>query len=298
MKELIKIKDLSYSYNSQNDSRSIYFRNKEKSSVLNNSFALKGINMHIDRGEIVGIIGPSGAGKSTLLQHLNGLIMPQQGSIYIDGKSVIDEWDQKELKKFVGLLFQNPEDQIFEKFVGDEIAFAPLNFGFSIDDVRKRLKDFLEYFGYEYSFKDRLTYKLSGGEKRIVAFMSIIIYDPRVLVLDEPTASLDSENREKLIKLLEDWVSSDRAVVLVSHDMDEILRLCNRVYILNGGRVVSEGPTENLLFDEALLEDNGLDVPEIVRLYMVLKAAGFEKIKKFKMETDFINWIRELKNHA
>ena len=276
----------------------IYYRSKEISPNLNNIFALKGINMHINQGEIVGIIGPSGAGKSTLLQHLNGLIIPQQGSIYIDGRSVIDEWNQKDLKRFVGLLFQDPEDQIFEKFVGDEIAFAPLNFGFSIDDVRKRLKDLLEYFGYDYSFKDRFTYKLSGGEKRIVAFMSIVIYDPRVLVLDEPTASLDSENREKLIKLLEDWVSGERAVVLVSHDMEEILRLCNRVYILNSGRVISEGPTEDLLFDETLLEENGLDVPEIVRLYLRLKTSGFGKLKKFKMETDFINWVRELKDHV
>ncbi len=285
MKNLIEVTNLHYSYECLG-------KDNSKTKVLNN------INMVLKQGEIVGLVGPTGSGKSTLLQCLNGLIMPEEGEVKFLGKSIKEFKSLIELRKNVSLLFQNPEDQIFERYVGDEIAYAALNFGISLSKIRSRLKELLGSFGFEYDFKNRVTTQLSGGEKRIVAFLSIVIHDPKVLVLDEPTASLDSENKSKLIQFLKNWVSNTRGVLFVSHNMNEVLEICDRVYIINKGKIINEGKVPEIFFDVKTFVKNGMTPPELYQLIYLINSSGFKINDRIKSKYQFIDLLKRLSADA
>jgi len=218
--------------------------------------ALHGVNFVLYPGEAVGIIGSTGSGKSTLVQHMNGLFRPQRGEVKVFGMSLVDEnVNIPEIRQKIGLLFQNPEDQLFEKYAGDDVAFAPLNIGFSIKEARELVREAMEIVGLPFSYKDRLTAKLSHGEKRRIALAGVLAMKPQVLVLDEPTSGLDPGGKEHLLKVLETWYKgSERSIVMVSHDMDEIAMFCDRVYVLENGKVLMEGiPAEIFSRKEELL---------------------------------------------
>jgi energy-coupling factor transporter ATPase len=225
---------------------------------------LRGVSLHLCRGETVGLVGPSGSGKSTLLQHLNGLLKPLSGRVILQGAPLGDgRGEMRRVRRRVGLVLQSPESALFERFVGDDVAFGPRNLGLGREEVRERVRRALAMVGLDFSFKDRETRAISGGEKRRVAIAGVLAMEPEVLLLDEPTANMDPAGRRMLRAALRRWREEDgRSLIIVSQDMEEILEMCDRVYLLAGGRVVGEGPLPEFFTTEGgLLEKFGLEVP-------------------------------------
>lgn len=238
--------------------------------------ALRGVCFTVRAGEVVGVIGPTGSGKSTLLQHLNGLLRPQRGSVHVLGQDLADpRVDLREVRRRVALLFQNPEDQVFERYVADDVAFGPLNLGLSREEVRARVRRAMEAAGLSPSFENRLTFALSAGERRRVALAGVLALEPEVLVLDEPLAGLDPRGRRELLALLQEWHRRERrAVVWASHSMEELAGLADRVYVLAEGRVVLEGPTRQVFAQSDVLARWGLEAPIVPQVLGELARAG------------------------
>ena len=238
--------------------------------------ALCGVDFSVFAGEIVGVIGPTGSGKSTLLQHLNGLLRPQRGTVRVFGQDLSNpRVDLRAIRRRVALLFQNPEDQLFERYVADDVAFGPLNLGLPLEEVRARVRRAMEAAGLPPSFENRLTWALSAGERRRVALAGVLALEPEVLVLDEPLAGLDPRGRRELTALLRGWQRQERrAVVWASHSMEEIAGLADRVYVLAEGRVVLEGPTRQVFAQGEVLARWGLEVPAVTQMLVELARAG------------------------
>jgi energy-coupling factor transport system ATP-binding protein len=239
--------------------------------------ALRGVDMEVGQGEIVAIIGPTGSGKSTLIQHFNGLIRPQKGKVIVAEQDLSDEKvDIKGLRRQVGLIFQSPEQQLFEQYVGDEIAFGPRNFGFDKEEVRRRVKKAMAMVGLGFEeFKDRLTFSLSGGEMRKVAIAGVLVLEPRVLIFDEPTSGLDpSTSREFLSKIRELRDEEGVTIILVSHNMDDVAQLADRIYVIVGGRTVLNGTPREIFSQPQLLRAHGLDVPQVTQVMYGLWRRG------------------------
>ncbi|HWQ83854.1 MAG TPA: ATP-binding cassette domain-containing protein [Anaerolineales bacterium] len=211
--------------------------------------ALHGVDLQIPRGEITGLIGPTGSGKSTLMQHLNGLIRPQAGRVVVDGKNWADpELDVGAARQKVGLLFQQPEDQLFERYVGDDVAFGPRQLKLEAAEVRQRVRDAMDAVGLPFeSFKDRLTQTLSGGEQRRAALAGLLAMQPRLLVVDEPTAGLDPHGRAEAQAIFRRINQAGVTVIFGSHRMEDVLALCKQVVALREGRVARTGPVREVL---------------------------------------------------
>jgi energy-coupling factor transporter ATPase len=243
--------------------------------------ALRGVNIDIHQGEIVGVVGAAGSGKSTLLQHLNGLLRPRagEGGVVVDGVDLADpRADVRALRRRVGLVFQFAERQLFERYVGDDIAFGPRQCGYDREEVRRRVRRAMVRVGLDFEqFKDRVTLSLSGGEKRRVALAGVLALEPRVLVLDEPTAGLDPRGRREFLASLQQWRADDGiTVVVVSHQMDEIAEVCDRVYVLDAGRVAFGGRPSELFTRAVELAHHGLVPPPAVQLMHALTEHGLD----------------------
>jgi energy-coupling factor transporter ATPase len=238
--------------------------------------SLRGVHLAVSAGDAVGIIGPTGSGKSTLLQHLNGLLRPQRGQVYVHGSLLSHrDADARGVRRNVGLVFQSPEDQLFERYAGDDVAFGPRNFGLSANDVRERVHSAMETVGLPFAYKDRLTLELSHGQRRLLALAGVLALEPQVLVLDEPTAGLDPQGCGELLRLLSRWrQGTGRALVLASHNMEDVAEVCTRVYVLVAGRVVLQGTPHEVFAQADLLAANGLTVPEPVEALLRLRARG------------------------
>lgn len=217
--------------------------------------ALRGVSLQIDHGEKVALVGPNGAGKSTLMLHLNG-ILAGDGQVIVAGMPVIAE-NFPEVRAKVGLVFQNPDDQLFSPTVFEDVAFGPLHMGLPAAEVRRRVDRALEQVGMT-SFAERLSYHLSVGEKKRIAVATVLSMDPEILVLDEPTAGLDPRARRSLIGLLRELPLT---MLVSTHDMQLVRELFQRVIIMDQGRVVADGATEELLENGDLLEAHGLERP-------------------------------------
>ncbi len=218
--------------------------------------ALDGVSLKIMPGERVGIIGPNGAGKSTLLNLLNGIFKPKRGFVQIFAQPITKK-NQDLIKQWVGLVFQNPEDQLFCPTVFDDVAFGPLNFGFNKEDVRQKVKQALNEVGLV-GYEQRSTLSLSFGEKKLVAIATALSMEPRIVALDEPTSNLDALHRRKII----DWIGKNgRTCVITSHDLDMIYDTCHRTVILNKGKIIAVGETREILKDKKILESNDLELP-------------------------------------
>lgn len=233
--------------------------------------ALDNINIDIDDGEFLGIIGHTGSGKSTLVQHLNGLLKPTSGKIYIDGTDISGK-NAKELRNQVGIVFQYPEHQLFEETVFKDIAFGLERRGFKEDEIEVKVKSALKMVGLPEEILSNSPFELSGGQKRRVAIAGVLVLEPRILVLDEPTAGLDPKGREDIFELITSLHRQLKiTVILVSHSMEDIARFVKRVIVLNRGTIDMDGSLENVFRQVERLEQMGLSVPQITYLMKRLK---------------------------
>jgi len=218
--------------------------------------ALKGVSFRIVHGESVGIVGANGAGKSTLLQHLNGCLLPTSGQVTI-GDLTLTAATRGEIRRKVGSVFQNPDDQLFMPTVFDDVAFGPLNLGLDEAHVRERVESALSRVN-GLALRNKPPHHLSAGEKSAVAIAAVMAMEPDILAMDEPAANLDPRSRRSLIGLLRTFRHSK---LVASHDLDLILDVCERCIVIGEGRVVADGPSEDILSNRALLEANNLELP-------------------------------------
>ena len=234
---LVEVKDLHYSY-------------------PDGTSALRGVSFRITHGEAVAIIGANGAGKSTLLLQLNGCLLPQAGTVRI-GDMPLNRKTLPHVRRTVGMVFQDPDDQLFMPLVHDDVAFGPLNLGLPVEEVEERVASALATVGASH-LKDRPPYRLSGGEKRAVAIASVLSMSPSILVMDEPTAALDPKTRRQLIELLKTF---NHTLIIATHDLDLVLDLCPRAIVFKEGRIVADGPTLEILQNQELLASSSLEKP-------------------------------------
>ena len=238
--------------------------------------ALKDVSFAVERGEFIGVIGHTGSGKSTLMQHLNGLLKPTSGEILLDGKDI---WSDKKLTRQsrfrVGLVFQYPEYQLFEETVYKDIAFGPKNMGLSADEIDRRVREAAGFVGLTEAQLEVSPFDLSGGQKRRVAIAGVIAMEPEVLILDEPTAGLDPEGREDVLRNIESYRKAKNAtIMMVSHSMSDVARLANRLLVMNNASLAMDGTPHEVFEHAQELLDMGLDIPEITRLFLKLQNMG------------------------
>ena len=240
--------------------------------------ALDNVNLEIEDGEFLAVIGHTGSGKSTLIQHLNGLLKPASGKIYVDGTDITDK-DTKlvDIRKKVGLVFQYPEYQLFEETIAKDIAYGPSNLELNEDEIFRRVKKSMEMVGLNYEeYKDISPFELSGGQKRRVAIAGVIAMEPKVLILDEPTAGLDPAGRDDIleqIKLLHE--KYNMTIILVSHSMEDVGKLAEKIIVMNDGHIELQGKPKEVFKEIDTLEKIGLAVPQVTYLMRELKKKGF-----------------------
>lgn len=241
--------------------------------------ALDNVNLVIEDGEFLALIGHTGSGKSTLIQHLNGLLEPTSGRILVDDIDITNkEAKLTEIRKKIGLVFQYPEYQLFEETIEKDIAFGPNNLELSSEEVSRRVKKSMEMVGLDYeTYKNVSPFDLSGGQKRRVAIAGVIAMEPKVLILDEPTAGLDPQGRDDIleqIKLLHEKYKM--TIVLVSHSMEDVGKLAQRIVVMNKGKVELLGKPSEVFKEVETLEKIGLSVPQVTYLMRVLRERGFD----------------------
>lgn len=240
--------------------------------------ALDNVSLEIEDGEFLAVIGHTGSGKSTLIQHLNGLLKPASGKIYVDGTDITDK-DTKlvDIRKKVGLVFQYPEYQLFEETIAKDIAYGPTNLGLNEDEILRRVKKSMEMVGLDYDeYKDISPFELSGGQKRRVAIAGVIAMEPNVLILDEPTAGLDPAGRDDIlehIKFLHE--KYNMTIILVSHSMEDVGKLAEKIIVMNDGHIELQGKPKEVFREIDTLERIGLAVPQVTYLMRELKRKGF-----------------------
>lgn len=218
--------------------------------------ALDGVSFSITHGESIALVGANGAGKSTLLMHLNGFLTPGHGSVDIGGTPVTRS-TLKTIRRSVGMVFQDPDDQLFMPSVFEDVAFGPMNLGLPAEEIEARVTGALERVGAAH-LRDRPPYRLSGGEKRAVAIATVLAMTPDVLVMDEPSSNLDPRARRRLIELLAGF---EHTKIIATHDLDLALELCDRTIVMSGGAVAADGPTASIFADAELLDSCGLERP-------------------------------------
>jgi energy-coupling factor transporter ATPase len=240
--------------------------------------ALDHVDFDVANGSSMGLIGPTGSGKSTLMQHLNGLLRPQSGTVKVGPHDLGDpNADLRTVRRMVGLVFQQPEDQLFEQYVGDDIAFGPRQYGLSREQVRERVRWAMDLVGLGFDeFKDRMTGALSGGERRRAALAGVFALHPQILVADEPTAGLDPHARSEVLGILQHLHSEGTTLVIASHRMDDIATLCDHVTALDSGRVFSVGTLRETYSQPTLLQSHGLDVPPVAQVAQALRDQGWQ----------------------
>ncbi|MBR3979219.1 MAG: energy-coupling factor transporter ATPase [Oscillospiraceae bacterium] len=240
--------------------------------------ALENVSFSVERGEFIGIIGHTGSGKSTLIQHLNGLLKPTDGKVLLDGQDI---WSDKALARAcrfrVGLVFQYPEYQLFEETVYKDIAFGPKNMGLKPEEIDRRVRQAADFVGILPEQLEVSPFDLSGGQKRRVAIAGVIAMEPEVLILDEPTAGLDPEGREEILRNIEDYRKAKNAtVMMVSHSMSDVARLTDRLLVMNGAHLAMDGTPAEVFGNAEELLEMGLDIPEITEVFLHLRRMGLD----------------------
>ena len=248
--------------------------------------ALKDVSFQVEPGEFIGIIGHTGSGKSTLMQHMNGLLKPTEGSILLGGADI---WSNKKLTRQsrfrVGLVFQYPEYQLFEETVYKDIAFGPKNMGLKAEEIDRRVREAAGFVGLTEEQLQVSPFDLSGGQKRRVAIAGVIAMEPEVLILDEPTAGLDPEGREEILANIQAYRKAKNAtVMMVSHSMNDVARLADRLLVMNDATLAMEGTPAEVFAHAQELVDMGLDIPEITRIFLKLQQKGLNVEPVYTLE--------------
>ncbi len=239
---------------------------------------LHNVNIEIADKDIVAVIGHTGSGKSTLIQHLNALLRPTSGKIWINGAEITDpKANLKEVRKKVGMVFQYPEYQLFEETVAKDIAFGPKNMGLPEDEIQKRVLEAMDLVGLSRDLCERSPFELSGGQKRRAAIAGVLSMRPEILILDEPTAGLDPRGRDGLLQCIEDLhKNSDMTVIFVSHSMEEVARLAKNVIVMNDGSVFAKGSVSEIFSMGYELRKIGLNIPQVTQLALMLRERGVD----------------------
>ena len=242
------------------------------------SRALNAVSLSIQDGEFVGIIGHTGSGKSTLITHLNGLEKSEPGVVFVNGMDLGEKGaDLIALRRVVGLVFQYPKYQLFEETVAKDVAFGPTNLGLDADEIKRRVEHALKQVGLDPAeVSEKSPFELSGGQKRRVAIAGVLAMQPGILILDEPAAGLDPMGRREMFDLIRGIHDSGTTVVMVSHSMDDVGRLCDRLFVLNRGEIAYTGTPAEVFVHDNRLHAIGLDVPECAKLARRLREAGFD----------------------
>ncbi len=248
--------------------------------------AIVDINLEIMDGELLALIGHTGSGKSTLAQHLNGLLQPTQGRVLLDGRDInAKDTDKRAVRFQVGLVFQYPEQQLFEETVKKDIAFGPRNMGLSQQEIDSRVREAMDKIGLPYDeIAEKSPFELSGGQMRRVALAGVLAMKPRILVLDEPTAGLDPRARDFLLKDVEQLHKGGTTVVMISHSMDDVARLATRIAVLEKGSLDMVGSPQEVFSRVEHLTKMGLDVPQASKLRYLLKQEGLELPDSYRLE--------------
>ncbi|WP_407411250.1 ATP-binding cassette domain-containing protein [Methanobrevibacter sp.] len=268
---MLEVKNIKYSYNADYQ-------------------ALKGVSLKVEKGEMVALLGKNGAGKSTLFLHLNGIYEPDEGQVFIDGEEL--KYDKKSLLKFrqkVGIVFQNPDDQIFAPTVEEDVAFGPLNLGLPMEEVQDRVEEALARVGMS-GFEKTAPHHLSGGQKKRVAIAGILAMKPEIMVLDEPTAGLDPQGVVNLQKLLRDLNDEGITIIISTHEVDLVPNYAQRVFVLVDGLLIAEGTPKEIFAQPEILKQANLKVPIVTELFQKLEQEGFD------MENDYPLTIDEAKD--
>ena len=259
---MIEVKNLTHIYNE---------------GLPHESVAIDDVSFTIDDGEFVSIIGHTGSGKSTILQHLNGLLKPKSGTIIIDGIDITDsKTGMLEIRKKVGLVFQYPEYQLFEETVAKDVAFGPANLGLEPEEIDARVRRSVELVGLDYDeIKNASPFELSGGQKRRVAMAGVLAMEPRVLVLDEPTAGLNPRAHRDILDMVGEIHRREKnTIILVSHNMNDVARLSDRILVMSGGKLEMNGTPQEIFSREEEVKSMGLALPDSMEILSRLKKAG------------------------
>ena len=264
---MLEVKNVKYSYNSDYQ-------------------ALKGVSLKVEKGEMVALLGKNGAGKSTLFLHLNGIYQPDEGQVFIDGEEL--KYDKKSLLKFrqkVGIVFQNPDDQIFAPTVEEDVAFGPLNLGLSMEEVQDRVEEALARVGMS-GFEKTAPHHLSGGQKKRVAIAGILAMKPEIMVLDEPTAGLDPQGVVDLSILLNELNEEGITIIISTHEVDLVPNYATKVFVLVDGLLIAEGTPKEIFAKPEILEQANLKVPIVTDLFQQLENEGFDMQGDYPLTID------------
>ena len=257
----IEVKNITYIYNP---------------GMPGETLALDDVSFEVHDGEIMGIIGHTGSGKSTLLQHLNGLIMPTSGEVYVDGRCITDgKVKLVEIRRKVGLVFQYPEYQLFEETIAKDVAFGPKNLGLSDEETEKRVREALKIVSLDYeALKDVSPFELSGGQKQRVAIAGVIAMRPRVLILDEPTAGLDPTAHREILNMIR-RIHEEMGIIIifVSHNMEDVAEMSDRIIVMDHGKVALTGTPEEVYSHKTELDEMGLGVPPVAEIMAQVRAS-------------------------
>lgn len=268
---MLEVKNIKYSYNKDYQ-------------------ALKGVSLKVEEGEMVALLGKNGAGKSTLFLHLNGIYEPDEGQVFIEGEEL--KYDKKSLLKFrqkVGIVFQNPDDQIFAPTVEEDVAFGPLNLDLPMEEVQKRVTESLARVGMS-GFEKKAPHHLSGGQKKRVAIAGILAMKPKIMVLDEPTAGLDPQGVTALTKLLKELNEEGITIIISTHEVNLVPDYAKKVFVLVDGLLIAEGTPKEIFSQPEILEQANLEVPIVTTLFHNLEKEGID------MENDYPLTIEEAKD--
>lgn len=285
--EMIKVKDLTFEY----------IRRDEDGNVESINKAIDNISLDVNKGEFIAILGANGSGKSTLAKHINAILYPTGGGIWVNGLNTAEEKNLWDIRQTAGMVFQNPDNQIIASIVEEDVGFGPENIGVPTEEIWERVEQSLKAVGM-YEYKDYSPNKLSGGQKQRVAIAGIMAMKPECIVLDEPTAMLDPNGRKEVISTIRDLNKKEKVtVLLITHHMDEVIH-ADKVFVMNMGHVVMQGTPREIFSRVDEIKNYRLDVPQVTELAYELKKSGIMMPDGVLTVEEFIEAIKDLKSSS
>ena len=262
-------------------------------------FILNNINLSANSGDIIGVIGKTGSGKSTLLQIISNILKPSSGEIFLDNKNIQKEFTGfKKLFSNIGIVFQYPEEQLFASTVFDDISFGLKNLGKSNEEIKIAVNEISDLLLIDKNILHKSVFELSGGEKRKCAIAGVLVSKPKILLLDEPTAALDFKTKNNLLKSIKEYKNSQNGIIFfISHNMQEVLSVCNKVLALNNGNQIFYGDTKKFFEDEKALKEADIDIPDLLKLKNIINKNGYDFSSEIFNPQDFIDEILNFLNY-